>query len=85
MCGDGILFFLDKEGGWIGWYYYNFTEWAADIRYIKAYDTVNNNKVTPHQASFHCSINHLDVDCTNDFCPYFIGNAIGITILVWPC
>lgn len=31
---------------------------------------------TPHPLSPLCSINHLDIDCTNDFCPYFIGNPI---------
>ncbi|KAL4706187.1 hypothetical protein ACJJTC_015055 [Scirpophaga incertulas] len=31
---------------------------------------------TPHPSSPECVINHLDTDCNNDFCPYFIGVQI---------
>ncbi|KAL4716988.1 hypothetical protein ACJJTC_001849 [Scirpophaga incertulas] len=31
---------------------------------------------TPHPSSPECVINHLDTDCNNDFCPYFIGVEI---------
>lgn len=45
---------------------------------ILIFDTSSNNLITniitPHPSSPECSINHLDMDCINDFCPYFVGS-----------